>query len=122
MRDRPSTHCPRSDSIEHGYVYILTNDRLTVLYVGCTNNLRKRLVHHKNQLIPGFTKKYNVHRLVYFERLPDINAARRRERQLKSLSRKKKDAIVEVENPERRDLSDEVGAVIDEILQASPSG
>ena len=61
--------------MEYGYVYILTNDRLTVLYVGCTNDLQKRLVHHKRRLIPGFTKRYSVHRLVYFERLPDMDAA-----------------------------------------------
>ena len=84
--------------MEHGYVYILTNDRLTVLYVGCTNDLRKRLVHHKRCLIPGFTKKYNVHRLLYFDRLPDLDAARRRERQLKGLSRAKKDAIIHAAN------------------------
>ena len=66
--------------MEQGYVYILTNDRLSVLYVGCTNNLRKRLVHHKRRLILGFKKRYNVHRLVYFEGLPDVDDARRRER------------------------------------------
>jgi len=92
--------------MEHGYVYILTNDRLNVLYVGCTNDLRKRLLHHKRRLIPGFTKKYNVHRLVYFERLPDMDAARRRERQLKGLSRTKKNALVTTSNPRHSDLSD----------------
>ena len=94
--------------MSQGYVYILMNDRLNVLYVGCTNNLKKRLVHHKRRLIPGFTKRYNVHRLVYFERLPDIAAARLRERQLKGLSRTKKEALVAVANPTRRDLFDEV--------------
>ncbi|RDJ93416.1 hypothetical protein B4Q13_22055, partial [Lacticaseibacillus rhamnosus] len=49
------------------YVYMLTNDRGNVLYVGATDNLKKRLYHHKHGLVPGFTKKYNVHRLVYFE-------------------------------------------------------
>ena len=92
--------------MEHGYVYILTNDRLNVLYVGCTNDLCKRLVHHKRRLIPGFTKKYSVLRLVYFERLPDMDAARRRERQLKGWSRTKKDALVTSSNPRRCDLFD----------------
>jgi len=91
--------------MEQGYIYILTNDRQTVLYVGCTNDLQKRLVHHKRRLIPGFTKKYNVHRLVYFERLPDMDAARRRERQLKGLSRAKKEALISAVNPDRRELS-----------------
>ena len=93
-----------SDVVAGGYVYILTNDRLNVLYVGCTNDLRARLVHHKQRLIPGFTKRYNVHRLVYFERFADIDAARRRERLLKGMSRAKKDAIVTTVNPERRDV------------------
>ena len=92
--------------MEQGYVYILTNDRLNVLYVGCTNNLRKRLVHHKRRLVPGFTKRYNVHRLVYFEQLPSMDAARNRERQLKGLSRAKKEAIVASANPTRRELLD----------------
>ena len=92
--------------MEQGYVYILTNDRLNVLYVGCTSNLRKRLLHHKRRLIPGFTKRYNVHRLVYFERLPDMDAARRRERQLKGLSRAKKEAIVTTANPMRSEVVD----------------
>ena len=54
--------------MERGYVYILTKNRLTVLYVGCTNDLKKRLVHHKHRLIRGFTERYNVHRLVYLSR------------------------------------------------------
>ena len=90
--------------MEHGYIYILTNDRLTVLYVGCTNNLQKRLVYHKRRLIPGYTKKYNVYRLVYFEQLPDMDAARQRERQIKGLSRAKKDALINAANPDRREL------------------
>jgi putative endonuclease len=89
----------------YGYVYLLTNDRQNVLYVGSTSNLTKRLVHHKRGLIQGFTKKYNVHRLLYFERLPDMEAARRRERRLKGLSRAKKEALINAANPERRDLS-----------------
>lgn len=92
--------------MEQGYVYILTNDRLNVLYVGSTSNLRKRLVHHKRRLVPGFTRRYNVHRLVYFEQLPTMDAARHRERQLKGLSRAKKEAIVATANPTRRELLD----------------
>jgi len=97
------------NAIDEGYVYILTNDRLNVLYVGSTGDLRKCLLHHKRRLIPGFTKRYNVHRLVYFERLPDMDAARRRERQLKGLSRAKKDALIIAANPLRRDLFDGTG-------------
>ena len=92
--------------MECGYVYILTNDRLNVRYVGSTNDLHKRLVHHRRRLVPGFTKKYNVHRLVYFERLPDMDAARRRERQLKGMSRAKKETLISVANPDRCDLTE----------------
>lgn len=89
-----------------GYAYILTNDRFTVLYTGCTNDLRKRLLHHKRKLVPGFSKKYNVHRLVYFESYLDMDSARRRERQIKGMSRDKKKALIDFANPEMRDLFD----------------
>ena len=94
--------------MDRGYVYILTNDRLNVMYVGSTSDLKKRLVHHRHGLIPGFTKRYNVHRLVYFEEQLDMDAARRREHQLKGLNRAKKDALVMAANPERRDLFEDL--------------
>jgi len=94
--------------LDRGYVYILTNDRQNVLYVGSTNDLRKRLVHHKHRLIPGFTKRYNVHRLVYFEGHPDMDAARQRERKIKGLTRAKKDVLIDKANCERRDLFNEL--------------
>ena len=90
------------------YVYILTNDRQNVLYTGSTSDLRKRIYHHKHRLVPGFTKKYNVHRLIYFEVHSDMTAARLRERQLKGLSRAKKNALIAGVNCERRDLTDEL--------------
>jgi len=111
----------RSEAMERGYVYILTNDRLNVVYVGSTNDLRKRLVHHKRRLIPGFTKKYNVHRLVYFEEQPSMDAARQRERQLKGLSRAKKEALVQGTNPERRDLADELVSNSGAVIGRDPS-
>lgn len=87
------------------YVYLLTNDRGNVLYIGCTDNLKKRLYHHKHGLVPGFTKKYNVHRLVHYEPHLSIEAARARERQLKGKTRAKKNALVEQTNPSWNDLS-----------------
>jgi putative endonuclease len=90
------------------FVYILTNDKGNVLYIGCTENLKKRIYHHKHRLISGFTKKYNLHRLVYFEVLPNIEAARVRERQLKGKTRAKKIALIESVNPSWRDLSSEL--------------
>ena len=90
--------------MKRAYVYILTNDRLNVLYTGSSNDLRKRLVHHKRRLVPGFTRKYNVHRLVYFEAMPDMDAARRRERQIKGMCRAKKQTLIDAFNPQRLDL------------------
>lgn len=92
------------------YVYLLTNDRKTVLYTGSTNDLRARVRHHKRRLVPGFTQRYNVHRLVYFEALGNMSAARKRERQLKGLLRAKKEALVNASNPAWRDLYPEICA------------
>lgn len=94
--------------MEQAYVYVLTNDRQTVLYTGSTNDLRKRLCHHKRRLVPGFTKKYNVHKLVYFEALPNMEAARRREREIKGMTRIKKEGLIDRMNGGRRDLFDEL--------------
>lgn len=91
-----------------GYVYILANERLNVLYVGSTNDLRKRMVHHKRRLIAGFTKKYNVHRLVYFEKQPSMDGARQLERRIKGMTRAKKEALIDRANGERRDLFDDL--------------
>lgn len=93
---------------ESGYVYVLTNDRGNVLYVGSTNNLKRRIYHHKHGLVAGFTKKYNVHRLVYYESHPDMATARAREKQLKGKSRAKKNAVVESANPCWNDLSSQI--------------
>ena len=71
------------------YIYILTNKNNTVLYVGVTNNLTRRIWEHKSKLIAGFTKKYNVDKLVYYEVLDNLTDAIKREKQLKAGSRKK---------------------------------
>ena len=87
------------------WVYILANWDHSVLYVGVTNDLTRRLYEHKNGLHEGFTKKYRVTNLVYFEQTGDVNAAIAREKQLKGWRREKKDALVEQMNPEWNDLS-----------------
>ena len=87
------------------YVYILTNWKGNVMYIGVTNNLERRLYEHKNELVEGFTKKYHVHKLVYFEETSDVRAAIEREKQLKNWSRGKKNALVETMNPPWEDLS-----------------
>lgn len=76
------------------------------MYIGVTNDLRRRLYEHKNELVDGFTKKYHVHKLVYYERYKNITDAISREKALKGLLRVKKNALVESVNPDWIDLSD----------------
>ena len=86
------------------HVYIMASDS-GVLYVGVTNHLEFRTTQHKQKLSPGFTSKYNVVKLVYFEPFGDIRNAIEREKQLKRWRRDKKVALIEQMNPEWRDLS-----------------
>ena len=88
------------------YVYILTNWTNEVMYVGVTNNLERRFYEHKSRLFPGFTKKYNLQKLVYFEHFGDIQAAIAREKEIKGWRREKKDKLVTKENPDWQDLSE----------------
>ena len=85
-------------------VYILANYSRT-LYIGVTNNLVRRIHEHKNQINNGFTKKYGIHRLVYYEIFQDVSAAILREKELKGWVRKKKIALIEQSNPEWKDLA-----------------
>lgn len=89
------------------YVYLLTNWNNKVMYVGMTNNLERRIYEHKNKLINGFTKKYNINKLVYYEETSDVNSALSREKEIKKWRREKKDTLVLNSNPEWKDLSDE---------------
>jgi len=86
------------------YVYILSNKYNNVLYVGITNDLIRRVYEHKNKLIEGFTEKYNVDKLVYYELFNDPINAITREKQLKGYSRKKKVELINSFNPEWEDL------------------
>ena len=88
------------------YVYILANKRNGTLYVGVTDNLQRRVFEHKNNLVKGFTQKYNIHNLVYYEETNNINIAIEREKQIKSWSRKKKLALIEKDNPTWNDLAE----------------
>ena len=88
------------------YVYILSTWNNKVLYTGVTNNLERRLYEHKNGLMEGFTKKYHVHKLVYFDTSADINAAIAREKQIKGWTRAKKVTLIEERNPNWIDLSE----------------
>jgi len=87
------------------YVYILTNHSRTP-YTGISNNLQRRVYEHKHHMVEGFTSKYNIIRLVYFEETSDVYAAIAREKQIKGWVRTKKLALIESINPEWRDLSD----------------
>ena len=89
------------------FVYILTNNSKT-LYVGVTNNLERRLYEHKNKLIEGFTKKYNLDKLVYYEVSNDINSAIAREKQLKNWHKEWKINLIEESNPDWKDLSSQM--------------
>ncbi|MCC5792295.1 MAG: GIY-YIG nuclease family protein [Legionellaceae bacterium] len=87
------------------YVYLLANQHNNVLYTGVTNDLIRRVYEHKNKLVAGFTQKYNVDRLVYFEVCSGIVFAIEREKQIKGWSRKKKHVLINTLNPEWDDLS-----------------
>jgi len=87
-----------------GYIYILSNKVNTVLYVGVTSNLIKRVWEHKNKVVPGFTAKYNVDKLVYYETSESIMSAIEREKQIKGGSRKKKMELINSNNPQWKDL------------------
>ena len=87
------------------YVYILSNWDDSVLYIGVTNDLVRRLYEHKNHLIDGFTKKYNVNKLVYYEHTSDVRSAIEREKQLKGWTRAKKNTLIQKANPDWKDLS-----------------
>ena len=89
------------------YVYILTNKSNKVLYIGITNDLIRRLFEHKEKLVEGFTQKYNVDKLVYYEQSNEVMVALQREKQLKKWSRKKKEWLIELKNPNWMDLSEE---------------
>jgi putative endonuclease len=90
------------------YIYIACNSNNTVLYAGVTNNLKKRIYEHKEKLVEGFTSKYNVSKLVYYEIFDSAENAILREKQIKSGSRKGKIKLIEKTNKEWKDLYDEI--------------
>jgi len=90
------------------FVYLMTNKNNTVLYTGVTNDLKRRVYEHKEKLIDGFTKKYNVNKLVYFKFTSDINSAIQREKQIKAGSRQKKIDLINSINKDWKDLYDEI--------------
>lgn len=87
------------------YVYIVTNKHRSTLYIGVTNDLERRVIEHKTGELAGFTQRYQLNRLVWFEHFRDVNAAIAREKKLKGWLRSKKIALIEKENPRWFDLS-----------------
>ncbi|MBQ8432545.1 MAG: GIY-YIG nuclease family protein [Clostridia bacterium] len=93
------------------YVYILSNKTDSVIYIGVTNDLRRRLLEHKNEELEGFTKKYHIYKLVYYESYSEINEAIAREKQLKGWTRAKKNHLIARKNPNWNDWSESVPLV-----------
>ena len=89
------------------YVYILTNKSGT-LYIGVTGNLQKRIWEHKNKVAEGFTKKYNIDKLIYFEQTENVMSALEREKQQKKWKRQKKEDLINKINPKREDLYNQI--------------
>jgi putative endonuclease len=87
------------------YVYILASKKRGVLYIGITNDLTRRVWEHKQNMTKGFTSKYHIHNLVYYESTPDVYSAITKEKQLKKWKRQWKIELIEKENPAWRDLS-----------------
>ena len=93
--------------MKKSYVYFLTNKNNTVIYVGVTSNLLKRIYQHKTKRFKGFSYKYNCNKLVYFEEYGDINQSILREKQIKSGNRKRKEELINQSNPNWKDLSED---------------
>lgn len=93
---------------KYGYIYILFNRRNGTLYTGVTSNLVQRIYQHKNKVIDGFSKKYDIDKLGYYEVFDDIESAIIREKQIKSGSRSNKIKLIESLNPEWKDLYDSI--------------
>ena len=93
---------------KQSFIYIMTNKSNEVLYVGVTNNIIRRVYEHKNKLMDGFTRKYNLTKLVYYEVFDDITNAITREKQIKDGSRKKKIELIKAFNPKWEDLYEKI--------------
>lgn len=94
-------------TIHQYYVYIITNKKDGVLYIGVTNNLERRMFEHKNKLVKGFSSKYNLRKLVYFERYQYVNDAIKREKNMKKWKRDWKINRIIEDNPQWKDLSED---------------
>ena len=96
-------------NIHQYWVYIMSNKSRTVLYIGITNDLYRRYLEHKQEVIKGFTQKYKCHDLLYYEEFADVDEAIAREKHLKGWLRAKKDELISTVNPEKKDLAEALG-------------
>jgi len=92
----------------NSYIYIMTNKSNTTIYIGVTSDLVKRVYEHKQKLLDGFTKKYNINKLVYYEVYSDISEAIKREKQLKTFKREWKNQLIDKDNKNWNDLYDDI--------------
>lgn len=93
--------------IKRGFVYIMSNKNRTTLYVGVTNNIERRVLEHKSGINPGFTKRYNLHHLLYYECIDGMQNAINREKQIKNWRREWKLNLIKMENPKLLDLAED---------------
>ena len=100
----------KTKGTHNSYIYIITNKNKAVLYIGVTNNLKKRLYYHSHPEANSkhFSHKYNCKYLIYFEHYQEVEIAINREKQLKKWSRKKKEYLISTKNPQRNFLNDEI--------------
>jgi putative endonuclease len=108
LHNRHGRACPGHPRPRDSWVYILASAPNGILYAGVTNNLVRRVYEHRNGLIAGFTKRYSIKRLVYFERYEEIQAAIQREHNIKHWSRKWKVRLILANNPDWSDLYDSI--------------
>jgi putative endonuclease len=104
LRQRKQTFFHWGEQMKNYYVYLLASKKRGVLYIGVTNNLRRRVTEHKEKINPGFTKRYNVDKLVYFDSFTSIVNAIKYEKQMKKWLRRWKIELIEKTNPEWKDL------------------
>ena len=94
---------------DHNYfIYFLTNKNRTVLYLGITNDLQRRTFEHENGIVPGFTKKYNCHFLIYYEHFQNVEEAIEREKEIKKWRREKKEKLIKAFNPNWQFLNEKI--------------
>lgn len=118
LRRQESTRNNMYKTIHQYYVYILSNRKNGTLYIGMTNNLERRVFEHKNKLVEGFTKKYDLTKLMYYEIFQHVDEAIKREKRLKKWKRQWKINLIEEKNPNWKDLASDWATNMDSATSA----